>query len=177
MITFIVMTLTLSINLINTHPLIMGFSLMLYSILMSIYINKFSSSFWFSMIIHLIMIGGLMILFLYFISLTANNLIFFSKNFFLSFIMKLIVTNSMLFILNKYFMNMNKVMYFFNPEAFKFNFNFNFIKVNYSQTSYLIFNDSFYLLTFICTLYLLLLMIYVTMMCSKSNFPMRSNFF
>nr|YP_010703306.1 NADH dehydrogenase subunit 6 [Anastatus shichengensis]WCO11509.1 NADH dehydrogenase subunit 6 [Anastatus shichengensis] len=54
------------------HPMIMGFNLLLLTILSSININLLFNNHWLSFIIFLIMIGGLMILFLYFTSFISN---------------------------------------------------------------------------------------------------------
>nr|AZL93495.1 NADH dehydrogenase subunit 6 [Taeniogonalos tricolor] len=172
----IMMTMLLSINMILTHPLIMGISLLMYSMIMSISMNKYFNSFWYSMIVHLVIIGGLMILFLYFISLTSNSLIFFPKYFKLTFFLKMLMILFMMMILMKNIMNIEKIFYLINSEISKF-YELFYFKINFYYTSKLIFSSSFFLMTLITLIYLLITLIYVTKICSKSNFPMRSNFF
>nr|YP_009519810.1 NADH dehydrogenase subunit 6 [Trichogramma ostriniae]AOM68243.1 NADH dehydrogenase subunit 6 [Trichogramma ostriniae] len=70
-------TMNLMINCIssynkNLHPMIFGTMLLLMSIFSSLNINIFNDSPMFSFIMFLIVIGGMMILFLYFISFVSN---------------------------------------------------------------------------------------------------------
>nr|UAA82149.1 NADH dehydrogenase subunit 6 [Micranisa ralianga] len=54
------------------HPLMLMLILLLLMILSSFLMNQFNNNHWFSYIMFLIMVGGMMIIFLYFTSFTSN---------------------------------------------------------------------------------------------------------
>nr|ALO77346.1 NADH deshydrogenase subunit 6 [Chirotenon longimanus] len=55
------------------HPLSLGLTLLLQTILVALISGLLNSSFWFSYIIFLILVGGLMILFIYMTSVASNE--------------------------------------------------------------------------------------------------------
>nr|AOY39756.1 NADH dehydrogenase subunit 6 [Hylastes opacus] len=55
------------------HPLTLGFILLMQTILMSIYSGLLNYNFWFSYILFLVMISGLMIMFIYMTSIASNE--------------------------------------------------------------------------------------------------------
>nr|YP_010586066.1 NADH dehydrogenase subunit 6 [Apsilochorema nigrum]UZZ43802.1 NADH dehydrogenase subunit 6 [Apsilochorema nigrum] len=55
------------------HPLIMGLTVMVQTILISVLMGLIISSYWFSYILFLTFIGGLLILYIYVCSLAANE--------------------------------------------------------------------------------------------------------
>nr|YP_009441588.1 NADH dehydrogenase subunit 6 [Tachyta nana]AOY39263.1 NADH dehydrogenase subunit 6 [Tachyta nana] len=71
--------LTLIFIFIN-HPLSMGLILLLQTILISIMSSLFSYSYWFSYILFLIMLGGMLVLFMYMTSLASNEMFNLSMN-------------------------------------------------------------------------------------------------
>nr|YP_009695345.1 NADH dehydrogenase subunit 6 [Lamprigera yunnana]QEJ81510.1 NADH dehydrogenase subunit 6 [Lamprigera yunnana] len=72
---FIMMMLSLTsiMFLLTNHPLSMGLSLLCHTLLISMNSSLLSSNFWYSYILFLIMIGGLMILFIYMTSIASNE--------------------------------------------------------------------------------------------------------
>nr|YP_009532933.1 NADH dehydrogenase subunit 6 [Eumantispa harmandi]AMW67940.1 NADH dehydrogenase subunit 6 [Eumantispa harmandi]AYG51268.1 NADH dehydrogenase subunit 6 [Eumantispa harmandi] len=79
----IILTLSFisSINFIKTnHPLAMGLNLMIQTILISILCGAMYMSYWFNYIMFLIMIGGMLVLFIYITSLASNELFNLSIN-------------------------------------------------------------------------------------------------
>nr|YP_010042999.1 NADH dehydrogenase subunit 6 [Eretes sticticus]QPC56732.1 NADH dehydrogenase subunit 6 [Eretes sticticus] len=72
----LMMTLTF---LFLNHPMSMGLILMLQTIIISLITGLFSYTFWFSYILFLVMIGGMLILFIYMTSLASNEMFNFSK--------------------------------------------------------------------------------------------------
>nr|UNI92566.1 NADH dehydrogenase subunit 6 [Euplax sp.] len=77
--------LTCSILFMNlSHPLSMGLILLTQTILISITVGLSSYSFWFSYILFLIFLGGMLVLFIYVSSLAPNE-IFFSMDLFIMF--------------------------------------------------------------------------------------------
>nr|QWZ46411.1 NADH dehydrogenase subunit 6 [Philolithus aegrotus] len=56
-----------------THPLSMGLILLIQTLLVSMISGNFSFNFWFSYILFLIMVGGMLILFMYMTSIASNE--------------------------------------------------------------------------------------------------------
>nr|QZL38247.1 NADH dehydrogenase subunit 6 [Metopina sagittata] len=61
------------------HPLAMGITLLLQTILISIFSGMLNDSFWFSYILFLVFLGGMLILFIYVTSLASNEMFSFSS--------------------------------------------------------------------------------------------------
>nr|YP_009379716.1 NADH dehydrogenase subunit 6 [Nemoura nankinensis]ARQ82456.1 NADH dehydrogenase subunit 6 [Nemoura nankinensis] len=57
-----------------THPLAMGLMLLIQTILISILTGLTAQSFWFSYILFLVFLGGLLVLFIYVTSLASNEM-------------------------------------------------------------------------------------------------------
>nr|YP_009441718.1 NADH dehydrogenase subunit 6 [Amphizoa insolens]AOY39250.1 NADH dehydrogenase subunit 6 [Amphizoa insolens] len=94
--------LLLMLNLLMTmmfmfmnHPLSMGLILLIQTLLICLMTGLFSYSLWFSYILFLIMLGGMLILFIYMTSLASNEMFNFSKNIF---IMAMMMTSLFIFI-------------------------------------------------------------------------------
>nr|AML26243.1 NADH dehydrogenase subunit 6 [Scydmaeninae sp. BMNH 1274313] len=102
--------------IILSHPLSISLMLIYYTIMSLIYIGYMLSNFWFSYIIFLIMIGGLMILFMYMTSIASNEKFNFSYYYSMSFI----------FISNILFMN----YYYKIKPLFKMN---NYLSLNLTK--------------------------------------------
>nr|ALO70760.1 NADH deshydrogenase subunit 6 [Neophonus bruchi] len=155
------MNLFLSITFIFlTHPMTMGLNLFIQTILISLmtgYLNKFM---WFSYILFLIMIGGMLVLFMYMTSVASNELFKFSNLILLLFIL-MMTTTMMLMFLDNYFINILNL----NTENLKFNL---------TLTKYL--NYPFNIILVILILYLFLTLI-ATVKITKLNYgPLRQNF-
>nr|YP_009002536.1 NADH dehydrogenase subunit 6 [Cherax quinquecarinatus]CDL72613.1 NADH dehydrogenase subunit 6 [Cherax quinquecarinatus] len=73
---YFMLPLTLSIALLFstlTHPLSMGLTLLVQTVLICILSGLFNPSFWFSYVLFLIFLGGMLILFIYVSSLASNE--------------------------------------------------------------------------------------------------------
>nr|ASN65897.1 NADH dehydrogenase subunit 6 [Omus cazieri] len=64
--------------LFMNHPLSMGFILLIQTILIALMSGMMTYSFWFSYMLFLIMLGGMLVLFLYMTSLASNEMFQFS---------------------------------------------------------------------------------------------------
>nr|QNP10133.1 NADH dehydrogenase subunit 6 [Ochthebius paradoxus] len=85
---FLLLNIILSIMFIfMTHPLSMGAILLLQTIMISLITGFLNLNFWFSYILFLIMIGGMLVLFIYMTSIASNEKFKFNKNLFLMLIM------------------------------------------------------------------------------------------
>nr|AKN78881.1 NADH dehydrogenase subunit 6 [Harmonia axyridis] len=89
-----------------THPLSLGLLILTYTIMTCIIMGLMSSNFWFSYILMLIMIGGLLILFIYMTSTASNEKFKFNK--YIMFIMiSLFMITMFMNNMNLYLMNQN----------------------------------------------------------------------
>nr|UFZ13369.1 NADH dehydrogenase subunit 6 [Ctenochauliodes griseus] len=71
----ITLSLLMSLNfMLTNHPLSMGLILLIQTILVSLITGMMMQSFWFSYILFLIMLGGMLVLFIYMTSLASNEL-------------------------------------------------------------------------------------------------------
>lgn len=93
------------ILLILNHPLSLGFILIVQTILVSILLGLFSQTFWFTYILFLVIIGGILILFIYVISLISNKII--KKNFNFQIFGLLIFVSSLIIIFKNSFLTFN----------------------------------------------------------------------
>nr|ALO76691.1 NADH deshydrogenase subunit 6 [Alleculinae sp. ENSP01] len=59
--------------MLTKHPISMGTTLLIQTISISVLSGNFSQSLWFSYILFLIMVGGMMILFMYMTSIASNE--------------------------------------------------------------------------------------------------------
>nr|YP_010164053.1 NADH dehydrogenase subunit 6 [Macromedaeus distinguendus]QRK27342.1 NADH dehydrogenase subunit 6 [Macromedaeus distinguendus] len=68
-----------------THPLSLGITLLLQTIFMSLTVGISTYSFWFSYILFMIFLGGMLVLFIYVASLASNEIFSFSLMTFLTY--------------------------------------------------------------------------------------------
>nr|YP_002640597.1 NADH dehydrogenase subunit 6 [Hydroscapha granulum]CAM35441.1 NADH dehydrogenase subunit 6 [Hydroscapha granulum] len=90
---FIMMMIILTsimFSLMN-HPMSMGFILLIQTILISLITGFLSYSFWFSYILLLILVGGMLVLFIYMTSLASNEMFKFSSKMFIFIMMYSII--------------------------------------------------------------------------------------
>nr|AYR05374.1 NADH dehydrogenase subunit 6 [Coleoptera sp. ACP-2013] len=62
-----------------THPLSMGFTLLIQAILIAMITGLLSHNFWFSYILFMVMIGGMLVLFIYMTSVASNEKFLYSN--------------------------------------------------------------------------------------------------
>nr|QXF68527.1 NADH dehydrogenase subunit 6 [Stagmatoptera biocellata] len=75
------------IFLFLNHPLSMGLILFLQAIFMCLISGYMSLSFWFSYVLLLIYVGGMLVLFMYITSLASNEMFFYSNMIFITLIL------------------------------------------------------------------------------------------
>lgn len=96
----------------NINPLLIGLILLLFSILISLNLIYFRFNSWFSFLIYLIIVGGVLILFLYFNRFIINIKILFKWKYIIIFILKLFLLVFLL--INFYNLNLLDLNLFFN---------------------------------------------------------------
>nr|AVE15522.1 NADH dehydrogenase subunit 6 [Stenotoxodera porioni] len=157
------MSMALSVTfLFLNHPLSMGLILFLQAILMCLISGSMSLSFWFSYILLLIYLGGMLVLFMYVTSLAANEMFIYSNKMLITFFFLL------LFLISIYHMN----MYF--PINFYENMENNLIFTTMSNNFLLkMYNQPINLLTIMIASYLFLTLIGVVKIIYIYKGPLR----
>nr|QWZ46424.1 NADH dehydrogenase subunit 6 [Stenomorpha consobrina] len=128
-----------------THPLSMGMMLLLQTLLISLITGNYSFNFWFSYILFLILIGGMMILFMYMTSIASNEKFYFNIKY-LMFLLSL----TLAFIIPSIYFNMNTTNNEIIMQNLNMTMNQSFIKyINHPSSMILIFMMMYLLLTMI----------------------------
>nr|UXW64248.1 NADH dehydrogenase subunit 6 [Agenocimbex maculatus] len=97
------------------NPFSMGLMLLTQTVLISINSGISSFSFWYSYVLFMIMLGGMLVLFIYMTSLTSNSNFKFNKNLFILMMLTfLFMITFMAFLKMKFNLNLYN---FFNPET------------------------------------------------------------
>nr|QAU54279.1 NADH dehydrogenase subunit 6 [Desmopachria sp. ITV9392]QPA36194.1 NADH dehydrogenase subunit 6 [Desmopachria sp. RRMO-2020]QPA36207.1 NADH dehydrogenase subunit 6 [Desmopachria sp. RRMO-2020]QPA36220.1 NADH dehydrogenase subunit 6 [Desmopachria sp. RRMO-2020]QPA36233.1 NADH dehydrogenase subunit 6 [Desmopachria sp. RRMO-2020] len=153
------------------HPMSLGLILLIQTILISLISGFYSLNFWFSYILFLIMVGGMLILFMYMTSLASNEKFKFSKpNLFmfmiLIMIMFLIYLNDLLpltliFNNNNMMENINNLILLKNENLNSLNF---------------IYNKPNFFLTILLIIYLLITLIAIVKITKFNIGPLRQKF-
>nr|AEI29251.1 NADH dehydrogenase subunit 6 [Polydrusus marginatus] len=145
------------------HPISFGFIILLQTITFSLITGILNLDFWFSYILFLIMIGGMLILFIYMTSIASNEKFNFSKKmtfFSLMFLMTTILMNLMLdnFL---YMKNLNN--YDLNPQ--------NMLNMNLSMNKF--FNSPNMMIMILLMIYLLITLIAIVKITQSKMGPLR----
>nr|WPS93609.1 NADH dehydrogenase subunit 6 [Aviostivalius klossi bispiniformis] len=141
------------------HPLSLGFMLMIQTLWISMFIGIMSKTFWFSYILFITFLGGMLILFIYMTSLTNNEKFSFSW--------KLLWGILLMTICNMNYPLLNLNLDSYKNDMIQFN-NLNILNKLYSFPNNLI--------TLMMIIYLLISMIVVIKISNKFMGPMRMNF-
>nr|ALO70675.1 NADH deshydrogenase subunit 6 [Lucifotychus sp. 1 EF-2015] len=143
-----------------SHPLMMGIILLMMTLLISL-ISGLMNNFWFSYILFIIMIGGLLILFLYMTSIASNELIKLSNS------MTIIMSLSCLTLLIMSPMMDKFLFFYFNINSPLINYN----SMNMSFNKF--FNYPNNLIMFMLIMYLFLTLIATVKITNIKYGPMR----
>nr|AYV91145.1 NADH dehydrogenase subunit 6 [Parantica sita]UXD06487.1 NADH dehydrogenase subunit 6 [Parantica sita]WAX37266.1 NADH dehydrogenase subunit 6 [Parantica sita] len=159
------------IMLFINHPLSMGLLILIQTLLLCIISGMIINTYWFSYILFLIFLGGLLVLFIY-VSSIASNEMFKFINFNLIFIIFIVI----LFISIMYNLNLKWLIFFFNDEMLNFFSNFMFFnnenKINLSK----LYNNNTFYLMLMMIIYLYITLIAVVKITNIFFGPLRSNF-
>nr|UCU57953.1 NADH dehydrogenase subunit 6 [Dicronocephalus adamsi] len=103
-------SLTSSIMLLFlTHPLSMGMTLLTQTIIVALTMGLFNLNFWYSYIMFLIMIGGMLVLFIYMTSVASNEKFKFSIKITVMSIMSITFMMLILMLIDFYYININNL--------------------------------------------------------------------
>nr|YP_010265754.1 NADH dehydrogenase subunit 6 [Stibochiona nicea]UIS00461.1 NADH dehydrogenase subunit 6 [Stibochiona nicea] len=152
------------------HPLSMGFLILLQTLLMCLLSGMIINTYWFSYILFLIFLGGLLVLFIYVSSIASNELfkISFNNNFILM-IMFMLLIFSFFYKNNLFWMN-----FFFNDEMINFFNLFLFFNSEYNINLCKLYNEQTYFLILMLIIYLFITLIVVVKITNIFYGPLRS---
>lgn len=154
------MNLSLSlIFLFLTHPLSIGLILLIQTIVIRLITGNFCLNYWFSYILFLILVGRILILFIYITRIASNEKFYFNKNFIF-----LIFVPIFSFIFNKITININTI----NTDIY---ISIENTLLSISIIKYLRFPSNLILIFLI--IYLLLTLIVIVKITNFKNGPLR----
>nr|QJF72857.1 NADH dehydrogenase subunit 6 [Nephus includens] len=164
-----IMSLISIMMLFMNHPLSMGFLILIQTIMICMLMGLMSVNFWYSYILILIMIGGLLILFIYMTSIASNEKFKFNYMIFFSTLMILFLMIMYLILIKNYKYNEFLTKNFIN---IKFDENYNFF---YSMSKY--YNYPSNKLMMFSIIYLLISLIITVKICKVKSGPLRQLFY
>nr|YP_010701701.1 NADH dehydrogenase subunit 6 [Dasysyrphus albostriatus]WCJ53262.1 NADH dehydrogenase subunit 6 [Dasysyrphus albostriatus] len=91
------------------HPLSMGMMLLIQTVMICCISGLMSKSFWFSYILFLVFIGGMLVLFIYVTSLASNEMFTFSMKMFLLLITSMMILFMMIIFMDKMIIMFNSL--------------------------------------------------------------------
>nr|AMH85406.1 NADH dehydrogenase subunit 6 [Hydrotaea sp. ACMJ-2016] len=171
MIQWILMTILFIFNFIfmnMKHPLAMGLTLLMQTTLVSMMSGLMTKTFWFSYILFLVFLGGMLVLFIYVTSLASNEMFSFSIKLLLISIMFFSLMMITLFFIDKFMllqysnMEMNSIL------------NMNSYIMENSLSLNKLYNYPINLLTILLMNYLLITLIAVVKITKLNQGPLRS---
>nr|YP_010519722.1 NADH dehydrogenase subunit 6 [Ochlerotatus trivittatus]UXP34318.1 NADH dehydrogenase subunit 6 [Ochlerotatus trivittatus] len=149
------------------HPLAMGLMLLIQTFLTSLLTGMYVKTFWFSYVLFLIFMGGMLVLFIYVTSLSSNEM--FSMSFKLSF---LAIMMMMIFMTISFFMDKSILENFINNNEMNSFFSNSLLPENVIELNKM-YNFPTNLITLLLINYLFLTLL-VTVKITKKNYgPLR----
>nr|YP_010999278.1 NADH dehydrogenase subunit 6 [Synorthocladius bifidus]WPM93124.1 NADH dehydrogenase subunit 6 [Synorthocladius bifidus] len=153
---------------IMKHPLAMGLMLLIQTLIICLLSGFVTKTFWFSYILFLIFLGGMLVLFIYVTSLASNEMFNFSIKIF-SFSLLILMLNFILF----FFVDKNLIMnYLYNMETK----NITLLKSYFLENSIMmnkLYNFPINLITIMLMIYLFLTLIAVVKITNIFEGPLR----
>nr|YP_010277769.1 NADH dehydrogenase subunit 6 [Cylindromyia intermedia]UHY94310.1 NADH dehydrogenase subunit 6 [Cylindromyia intermedia] len=173
MMQWIIMSMLIIFNFIfmnMKHPLAMGLTILIQTTLVCLMCGILSKSFWFSYILFLVFIGGMLILFIYVTSLASNEM--FSLSIKLTMISMIIffISLSILMLMDK-----NLLMNYKNYETHKTN-ELNLYMMENSLSLNKLYNFPSNMLTIMLMIYLLITLIATVKITKLFEGPLRTMF-
>nr|YP_010737657.1 NADH dehydrogenase subunit 6 [Themus regalis]WEQ71794.1 NADH dehydrogenase subunit 6 [Themus regalis] len=160
----LIMILLALTPLFLTHPISMGLNLLAQTIVISLTTGLMALNFWMSFLIFLVMIGGMLILFMYMTSIASNEKFIFSKSLFF-----ITMMYSALFLIIVNFKNSNPfpIKNIDSMELVKFS------TYEFSPNKYFMNNSKFILSILI--IYLFITLIAIVNISNNTFGPLRQN--
>nr|AVN67653.1 NADH dehydrogenase subunit 6 [Parcoblatta lata] len=143
------------------HPLAMGLILLIQTVLISIISGLMSQSFWFSYVLFLIFLGGMLILFIYVTSLASNEMFFMS--------MKITISTIFIIMFSFIILYLFKSLFIQNQEMLNFWMNKNPLYTSITK----LYNQPTGIITILLASYLFLTLIAVVKITNIFKGPLR----
>nr|YP_010326879.1 NADH dehydrogenase subunit 6 [Olene inclusa]UNP54128.1 NADH dehydrogenase subunit 6 [Olene inclusa] len=161
-----------SIMLFINNPLSMGLMILIQTILTCLFTGMLIKTYWFSYILFLIFLGGLLVLFIYVSSITSNEL--FKPSFNLKIFFCIMLLTFILIIKFNKSMNMNLLI---NSDMNNFSMMMNlFYNNNFNINLNKLYNSHTFLIMIMLAIYLLITLIAVVKITNIFFGPLRSMF-
>nr|YP_009537867.1 NADH dehydrogenase subunit 6 [Tacola eulimene]AYN60584.1 NADH dehydrogenase subunit 6 [Tacola eulimene] len=163
------MTISIFLYFVN-HPLAMGLLILVQTLAICLLSGMLINTYWFSYILFLVFLGGLLVLFVYVSSIASNELFkihLLNKSYFI--LLGFILISSMLFKYNLFWMNFS-----FNDEMIKFFNEYLFFNNEYNFNLTKLYNKYTYLLMLTMIIYLFITLIAVVKITNIFFGPLRS---
>nr|ALO76666.1 NADH deshydrogenase subunit 6 [Ceratocanthus sp. CER01] len=146
------------------HPLSMGMTLLSQTIMIALMIGFFNLNLWFSYILFLILIGGMLVLFIYMTSVASNETFKLSTKMMIWSMMSFYISATTSLLINNFYPYMNNL----NKETLNF-----MPKLNFTLNKFM--NFPFNILMLILITYLLLALIAIVKITNFKMGPLRQN--
>nr|ASN66012.1 NADH dehydrogenase subunit 6 [Scarites buparius] len=170
---FLILNMTMTIMfLFLNHPLSMGLILLLQTILISLISGMFTYSYWFSYILFLIMLGGMLVLFIYMTSLASNEMFNFSNKLMIMFMTMISISIFMFYFMDYMLFN----ILFKNSNLMEMMNNITMSKNENIMTLNMIYNQPNNIITIMLINYLFLTLIAVVKITDINYGPLRQKF-
>nr|YP_010578710.1 NADH dehydrogenase subunit 6 [Mandarinia regalis]UZP46674.1 NADH dehydrogenase subunit 6 [Mandarinia regalis] len=152
------------------NPISMGLLILLQTLLICLLLGMLINSYWFSYILFLVFLGGLLVLFIYISSIASNEIMKFSIN------NKIMILISLLILFLTFFLknNLNWLNFSFNEDMNNF---FNMFLFSYNENNinlFKLYNEQTYLLMIMMIIYLFITLIAVVKITNIFFGPLRS---
>nr|AII02395.1 NADH dehydrogenase subunit 6 [Lacosoma valva] len=153
------------------HPLSIGLMILLQTTLMCLLSSMIISTYWFSYILFLTFMGGLLVLFIYVSSIASNEMFNLSMNMKIMFSMIMFISFTMMLIYNK---NLNWMNFSMNMEMNNFINSYMFFnnenKINLNK----LYNNQTFMMMMMMVIYLFITLIAVVKITNIFYGPLRS---
>nr|AML26046.1 NADH dehydrogenase subunit 6 [Staphylinidae sp. BMNH 1274251] len=152
------------IFLFLNHPLTMGLILLMQTMLIALITGLLNINFWFSYILFLIMVGGMLVLFIYMTSIASNEMFNYSNKIMLTMLMMILMI----------------MLFTFLTDNFLFSLNMNFMENNFIFNSNIMlikfFNYPSMFMIFFMIIYLFITLVAVVKITKIEYGPLRQKF-
>nr|QWW92000.1 NADH dehydrogenase subunit 6 [Abscondita cerata] len=159
----IMMTLTI-LFMFMSHPLSMGMILLMQTLMIAMWTGSMSMNFWYSYILFIVMVGGMLILFIYMTSVASNEKFMYKK--------MLLIMVSIMFIMIM-FMNKDKIFTLMNSMNLDLMTIKNILTFKMSLNKFLMY--PMMIMSLMIIIYLLITLIAVSKITNVKNGALRKN--
>nr|YP_010950986.1 NADH dehydrogenase subunit 6 [Thienemanniella majuscula]WML69327.1 NADH dehydrogenase subunit 6 [Thienemanniella majuscula] len=153
------------------HPLSMGIILLIQTLMICLISSLSAKNFWFSYVLFLIFLGGMLILFIYVISLASNEMFNFSFNLFMKMILMFFFICLVILFLDKFYFQQPLMM----MESLKTE-NLNFLNIENNLLFNKLYNFPTNMITILLMIYLFLCLIAVCKIINIYEGPLRPKY-